>query len=93
MKSVINAAQAAKEEAKVLKQKIAMVKAKQYTASLTKNQQQKSAKKLLQCYHGVWYELVDEVLNAQKIAKVAMYATKKVVDSSQQCLVMVNDWK
>jgi uncharacterized coiled-coil DUF342 family protein len=41
----------------------------------------------------MWFELVDEVSDAQKTAKEAACATKKVEDSSQQCLDMVKEWK
>ncbi len=41
----------------------------------------------------MWFELVDEVSDAQKTAKIAARATKKVEDSSQRRLDMVKEWK
>jgi uncharacterized coiled-coil DUF342 family protein len=41
----------------------------------------------------MWFELVDEVSDAQKTTKKAACATNKVEDSSQQRLDMVKEWK
>ena len=41
----------------------------------------------------MWFELVDEVSDAQKTAKIAVCATKKVEDSSQRRFDMVKEWK
>ena len=41
----------------------------------------------------MWFELVDEVSDAQKTAKIAARATKKVEDSSQRRLDMVKEWR
>jgi hypothetical protein len=54
-----------------------------------KNEQINSTEKKLQEYQAMWFELVDEVSDAQKTAKKAARATKKVEDSSQRCLDMV----
>ena len=58
-----------------------------------KNEQINSTEKKLQEYHAMWFELVDEVPDAQKTAKIAARATKKVEDSSQQHLDMEKEWK
>ncbi len=81
MKSAINAAQAATDDAKTMKlrhKEVAMEKTKQYAASLfQKNEQIKSTEKKLQEYQAMWFELVDEVSDAQKTAKIAARVTKK----------------
>ncbi len=41
----------------------------------------------------MWFELVDEVSDAQTTTKKAACATNKVEDSSQQRLDMVKEWK
>ena len=58
-----------------------------------KNEQIKSPDKKLQEYQAMWFELVDEVSDAQKTAQIAVHTTKKVEDSSHQCLDMVEEWK
>ena len=58
-----------------------------------KNEQIKSTEKKLQDYQAMWFELVDEVSDAQKTAKIAVRATKKVEDSSQRRLDMVKEWR
>jgi uncharacterized coiled-coil DUF342 family protein len=58
-----------------------------------KNEQIKCTEKKLQEYQAMWFELVDEVSDAQKTAKIAARATKKVEDSSQRRLDMVKEWK
>lgn len=97
MKSAINAAQAATDDAKAMKlrhKEVAMEKTKQYAASLfQKNEQIKSTEKKLQEYQAMWFELVDEVSDAQKTAKIAARVTKKVKDSSQRRLDMVKEWR
>ena len=60
---------------------------------IQKNEQIKSTEKKLQEYQAMWFELVDEVSDAQKTAKIAARATKEVEDSLQQCLDMVKEWK
>ena len=81
MKSAVNAAQAATDDAKAMKlhhKEVAMEKTKQYAASLfQKNEQIKSTEKKLQEYQAMWFELVDEVSDAQKTAKIAARVTKK----------------
>ncbi len=42
-----------------------------------KNVQIKSTEKKLQEYQAMWFELVDEVSDAQKTAKKAAHATRK----------------
>ena len=59
----------------------------------SKNDQIRSTEKQLQEYQAMWFELVDEASDAQKTAKIAAHATKKVKDSSQQHLDMVKEWK
>ena len=97
MKSAINAAQAATDDAKAMKlrhKEVAMEKTKQYAASLfQKNEQIKSTEKKLQEYQAMWFELVDEVSDAQKTAKIAAHVTKEVKDSSQRRLDMVKEWR
>ena len=87
MKSAVNAAQAATDDVKAMKlrhKEVAMEKTKQYSVSLFQtNEQIKSTEKKLQEYQAMWFELVDEVSDAQKTAKIAARVTKKVEDSSQ----------
>ncbi len=45
---------------------------------IQKNEQIKSTEKHLQEYQAMWFELVDEVSDAQKTAKIAVYATKRL---------------
>ena len=84
MKSAVNAAQAATDDAKTMKlrhKEVAMEKTKQYAASLfQKNEQIKSTEKKLQEYQAMLFELVDEVSDMQKTAKIAVRVTKKVDD-------------
>ena len=47
----------------------------------------------MQEYQAMWFELVDEVSDAQTTTKKAACATNKVEDSSQQRLDMVKEWK
>ena len=47
----------------------------------------------MQEYQAMWFELVDEVSDAQKTAKIAVRVTKKVKDSSQRRLDMVKEWR
>jgi tRNA A37 N6-isopentenylltransferase MiaA len=71
-----------------------MEKAKHYAVSLAKkNDQLKSAETKLQEYQNMSFELVDEVSDAQKTAKVAVRLAKKVEDSSQRRLDMVKELK
>ena len=97
MKSAINAAQAATDDAKTMKlrhKEVAMEKTKQYAASLfQKNERIKSTEKKLQEYQAMWFELVDKVSDAQKTAKIAACVTKKIQDSSQRRLDMVKEWR
>ena len=58
-----------------------------------KNEQINSTQKKLQEYQAMWFELVDDVSDAQKTAKKAARATKKVEDSSQRRLDMVKERK
>ena len=82
MKSAVNAAQAATDDAKIMKlhhKEVAMEKTKQHAASFSqKNEQMKSTEKKLQEYQAKWFELVDEVSDAQKTAKIAARATKRL---------------
>ena len=41
----------------------------------------------------MWFELVDEVSDAQKTAKIAARVTQKVKESSQRRLDMVKEWR
>ena len=78
--SAINAAQAATDDAKIMKlchKEVAMEKTNQYAALLfQKKEQIKSTEKKLQEYQAMWFELVDEVSDAQKTAKVALHVKK-----------------
>ena len=81
MKSDVNAAQAATHDTKVMKlchREVAMEKTKKIQLHYPKKEQIKSTEKILQEYQAMWFELVDEVSNALKTAKIASRATKKL---------------
>jgi hypothetical protein len=80
MKSAINAAQAARDDAKImnLHHKEVAIEIRQSNMQLNyqKNEQIKSTEKRLQEYQAMWFELDDEVSNVQKTAKIAASAKK-----------------